>query len=168
MINFETKWYKIETEDNYTRIIHKNTWNNRPFAGVVILTVIKDKILLLNVDRKGTNRFELEFPRGCSEPTQSPEENACRELQEEIGAIPKQLIFLGNSISDTAWGTGDVYLYYAEVDEIGNLQTEEGIKDYFLVTFSELLELIAENKIQDGFTLSAITKAIAKGLINCT
>ena len=124
--------YKIETEDNYTRIIHKNTWNNRPFAGVVILTVIKDKILLLNVDRKGTNRFELEFPRGCSEPTQSPEENACRELQEEIGAIPKQLIFLGNSISDTAWGTGDVYLYYAEVDEIGNLQTEEGIKDYFL------------------------------------
>ena len=59
-------------------------------------------------------------------------------------------------------------MYYAEVDEIGNLQTEEGIKDYFLVTFSELLELIAENKIQDGFTLSAITKAIAKGLINCT
>lgn len=47
MINFETKWYKIETEDNYTRIIHKNTWNNRPFAGVVILTVIKTKFFYL-------------------------------------------------------------------------------------------------------------------------
>ena len=168
MINFETKWYIVETEDNYTRIIHKNRWNNRPFAGVVVLTVIKDKILLLKIDRKGTNRQEIEFPRGCSEPSQSPEENAYRELQEEIGAIPKNLIFLGNSIADTAWGTGDVYLFYAEVDQIGNLQEEEGIKEYFLVTFSELLDLIKDNKIHDGFTLSAITKAIAKGLLKCT
>ena len=168
MINFETKWYTVETEENYTRIIHKNRWNNRPFAGVVILTVITDKILLLKIDRKGTKRQELEFPRGCSEPSQSPEENAYRELQEEIGAIPKKLIFLGNSIADTAWGTGDVYLFYAEVDQIGNLQEEEGIKEYFLVTFSELLDLIKDNKIQDGFTLAAITKAIAKGLLKCT
>ena len=76
MIHFETPWYKIETEDNYTRIVHKNTWNNRPFAGVVVIPMLQDKIVLLDVFREGTRRNELELPRGCSEPHSSPEENA--------------------------------------------------------------------------------------------
>lgn len=165
MINFETKWYKVETVDNYTRIIHKNTWNNRPFAGVVILPIINDKILLLEVFRYGTNRLELEFPRGCSEPNQSPELNAVRELEEEINASIFSIDFLGTSISDTTWGTGDVYHYFVKLNNFGNLQAEEQIKNFKLLTKDELFNLIENNKIQDAFTLTTITKAISKGFL---
>lgn len=166
MIHFETPWYRVETEENYTRIVHKNSWNNRPFAGVVVLPIINKKIVLLDVYRQGTKRHEFEFPRGCSEINSSPEQNAIRELQEEIGAEGIKLISLGTMIADTAWGTGDVYLFMAEIEKIGNLQKEENIESYQLLSYKEISKLISENKIQDGFTLSTFSKAIAKGLEN--
>lgn len=163
MIHFETPWYKIETLDNYTRISHKNVWNNRPFAGVVVVPVLNDKIVLLDVFRQGTMRNELELPRGCSEPNLSPEENAICEIKEEIGANIITIISLGTCVADTAWGTGDVYFFIAKIDKIRELQKEENIQAYKLCSIKELLELINKEKIQDGFTLQAITKAIAKG-----
>jgi len=165
MIHFETPWYKIETENNYTRIVHKNVWNNRPFAGVVILPFFEGKLVLLDVYRQGTYRHELEFPRGCSEPSSSPEENAKRELQEEMGSTIVSLEPLGTMIADTAWGTGDVYLFFAEIDAIKKLQKEENIESYILVSPAEFLNLVANNTIQDGFTLATFTKALAKGLV---
>ena len=111
------------------------------------------------------NGHELEFPRGCSEPSSSPEENAKRELQEEMGSTIVSLETLGTMIADTAWGTGDVYLFFAEIDAIKKLQKEENIESYILVSPAEFLNLVANNTIQDGFTLATFTKALAKGLV---
>lgn len=163
MLHFETPWYKIETKDNYTRITHKNIWNNRPFAGVVVIPMLEDKIVLLDVFRQGTMRHEIELPRGCSEPSSSPEENAIREIKEEIGSEVLSLTSLGTCVADTAWGTGDVYFFIAKIDRVRQLQKEENIESYSLYTFNELIQMINQEKIQDGFTLSAITKAISRG-----
>ena len=43
---------------------------------------------------------------------------------------------------------------------------EENIESYQLLSYKEISKLISENKIQDGFTLSTFSKAIAKGLEN--
>lgn len=163
MIHFETPWYKIETKDNYTRITHKNTWNNRPFAGVVVIPLLDDKIVLLDIYREGTLRHELELPRGCSEPHSSPEQNAIREINEELGANILSISPLGTCVADTAWGTGDVYFFIAKINKISKLQKEENIESYSLHSFEEIITLINQEKIQDGFTLSAITKAISRG-----
>ena len=163
MLHFETPWYKIETKDNYTRITHKNIWNNRPFAGVVVIPMLEDKIVLLDVFRQGTMRHEIELPRGCSEPSSSPEENAIREIQEEIGSKVLSITSLGTCVADTAWGTGDVYFFIAKIDSVRQLQKEENIENYKLYSFDEVMDLISHEKILDGFTLSAMIKAISRG-----
>ena len=161
MINFETKWYKVETVDNYTRIIHKNTWNNRPFAGVVILPIINDKILLLEVFRYGTNRLELEFPRGCSEPNQSPEFNAVRELEEETGYSCEEMVLLAKYFQDSGCSAAHNHCFlalncYKSTDQ--HLDKDEFVK-FFECTFEEALELIDLGYINGANPIIAFEKA---------
>src|SRR6185312_2069263 len=53
--------------------------------GVIVLAMHQGNVLLLNHFRHATRRWHLEIPRGFGEPGLSGEENARRELEEEIG-----------------------------------------------------------------------------------
>jgi ADP-ribose pyrophosphatase len=57
------------------------------------------------------------------------------------------------------------YLFYAKLASVGKPEINEGIESFVWLTVKELEEWIANEKITDGFTIAAYTKAKLKGLI---
>lgn len=137
----------------YARILNPNTKN-----GVVVIPYKDGKFALLKQFRHGTRDLELEFPRGFSEPGISPEENAKKELYEEIGARALRVNNEGSLISDTGLTGGEVDIFYMEIDKIRHFSADEGVKDLLWVGLEEMMALIRNNTIRDAYTISAISK----------
>lgn len=137
----------------YSRIINRNGYN-----GVVIVPVYEGKIVVLEQFRHGTRQLEIELPRGFSEPVILPEENAAKEVFEEIGGKISKLECCGSVISDTGLTGGEVYVFICKLESIGDLLREEGIRGYKLLSLEEVEDLIYKGVIRDSFTISAISK----------
>ena len=146
----------------YSRIINLN-----PTNGVVIIPVFNNKIGLLRQLRHATRQNELELPRGFSEPDIPPQENAKKELFEEIGATTISSSYLGSIVSDSGVSGGKVDIFAMEIDRVGNCNCEEGISSIEWHDMNGILELIQSNEIRDSFTISAVFKyLISKGIYN--
>ena len=136
-----------------TRIINRNGYN-----GVVIVPVYNEKIVLIQQFRHGTRQLEIELPRGFSEPGLSPEQNAVKELFEEIGGKTDKVESCGSIISDSGLTGSEVYVFICNIESIGAHNGEEGIEGYKLLSIEEIEELIYKGIIRDAFTISAISK----------
>lgn len=137
----------------YARIINKNKYN-----GVVIIPILNNKIVFLKQFRHGTREFEIELPRGFSEKSKTIQENAKNEIYEELGVGITKIEHLGSVISDTGLSGGLVHVFACEIESVGNLSVDEGIKETLQMSLLEAEALINENRIRDCFTISALYK----------
>jgi ADP-ribose pyrophosphatase len=133
--------------------------------GVVVLPEYQGKILLLHQYRHPTRQWHYEIPRGYGEPNIPPVENAHKEVEEETGGKISELVSLGDFYNNTGFESASVALFYAKLASVGKANVNEGIESFVWVTVKELEEWIANEKITDGFTIAAYTKAKLKGLI---
>ena len=143
----------------YTRIVRDGV------PGVIILPVYQEQVLLIRHFRHATRTWHLEIPRGYGEEGSSSEENARRELKEEIGATISHLVSLGNAYPDTGVLSEHNNFFYAEVETYGAIEADEAIVELLPTSTSEFERMIRENEIEDGFTLTAYGLAKAKGLL---
>jgi len=133
--------------------------------GVIILPEYQGKILLLHQYRHATRQWHYEVPRGFGEPQISLEENACKEIEEETGGTVSTLVSLGALHTNTSYDSMTTFLFYAELKTIGVPNEDEGIESFVWLTAQELEEWIANEKVTDGHTIAAYTRAKLKGLI---
>lgn len=133
--------------------------------GVVVLPEYEGKILLLHQYRHAMRQWHYEVPRGYGEPDILPVENAHKEVEEETGGKVSELVSLGEFYNNTGYESASVALFYAKLASIGTPEINEGIESFVWLTVKELEEWIANEKITDGFTIAAYTKAKLKGLI---
>jgi ADP-ribose pyrophosphatase len=133
--------------------------------GVIILPVYQRQVLLIRHFRHATRTWHIEIPRGFGKKGLSSEENARRELKEEIGATISDLVSLGSMYPDAAASTECDELFYAEVEAHGKVEKEEAIIELLPTPVSEFERMISENEITDGFTLAAYARAKAKDLL---
>ncbi|MEW6241844.1 MAG: NUDIX hydrolase, partial [Chloroflexota bacterium] len=133
--------------------------------GVVMLPIYENGVVLLKHFRHSTRKWHFEIPRGYGEPNVSAENNARRELEEELGANISELISLGLYYPETGFESQCTEIFLTRINSIGSLATDEGIVSFLLLGFVELEDWIADGKITDGFTIAAYTKAKLKGLI---
>lgn len=101
-----------------------------------------------------------EFPRGYQCQGISPEENAKKELWEELGIPPEQvarLTFLGSTRPDTGLSGSLVSIYLAQVTAapVPSLGYE-GITALEWLSREELLRRLRSGEITDGLTQSAV------------
>ena len=169
-IVYKNNWFTVLndliTPSNGNSYTYMRLIPNNQFAGSVILPIYENKILLLKQFRHGTRTFEYELPRGCAEKNITPEDNAKKELLEETGCTAETIEFLGTTIADTALGTGTVQLFLCIIKNTEmTFEVKEGIVNGTFFTVEQVMELIRENKIRDGFTLATLMKAIALGKI---
>jgi len=133
--------------------------------GVVVLPEYEGKIMLLHQYRHPTRQWHYEVPRGYGEPNIPAVENAHKEIEEETGGKVAELVNLGEFYNNTGYETASVALFYAKLASVGAPEINEGIESFVWLTVKELEEWIANEKITDGFTIAAYTKAKLKGLI---
>lgn len=143
----------------YVRIVRDGV------AGVIILPVYQEHILLIRHFRHATRTWHLEIPRGFGEKDFSSEENARRELEEEIRATISHLVSLGQVYPDAGALSEYNDFFYAEVGSYGELEANEAIVELLPIPIPEFERMIRENEINDGFTLTAYALAKAKGLL---
>ena len=133
--------------------------------GVIILPFYQGQVLLIRHFRHATRTWHIEIPRGFGKQGYSSEENARRELEEEIGATISRLIPLGSVYPDASMSTECNALFFAEVTSYGKAEEEEAIISILPVSVAEFERMISENEITDGFTLAAYALAKAQGLL---
>jgi len=145
----------------YIRAYHKTS------GGVSVMVLCKDKLLLLKHFRHSLRRWMWETPRGFGEEGQSTEQNALRELYEELGVEPTEMIRLGTLTPDAGIIGEDVTLYLARISPESPIVTEvhEGIERVALFTKEQLKEAILRGEITDGITVASLTYAELLGLI---
>lgn len=137
----------------YARIINRNEYN-----GVVIIPLLNNRIIFLKQFRHGTREYEIELPRGFSDGDKTAQGNAENEIFEELGVSTTKIAYLGNVVSNTGLSGGLVHIFICEIESVGNLSVDEGIKETIQLSLLEAEEYIKQNRIRDCFTLSAICK----------
>ncbi|MFE8940979.1 NUDIX hydrolase [Streptomyces sp. NPDC007872] len=132
---------------------------------VAVLPLVDDgQVVLIERFRHATRSWHWEIPRGDGTAGLDGEESAAKELQEKVGAAPRELISLGALHPDTGILASQVELYAAWIDEVGELEGRVGIRRTRIVAFAEAEQMAESGRITDAFTIAALFRARREGL----
>lgn len=133
--------------------------------GVVVVPVAQGHVALVRVYRYAVGRWQWELPRGFGQDP-DPLVTARAELREEIGAEDADLVHLGRVAPDSGVQAARVEVFLAELPEPVDAPTDTlEVDQVAWVAIDDLFERVAAGEIEDGFTLSALMLARAKGAI---
>lgn len=132
-------------------------------SAVIVIPVTEENEIIVTVEpRVFTEKtVGVGFPAGYIEDGESPEVSALRELQEEVGVIPKKLIPLACFYQDEGISAAKNTAYLAlGCTEGYEKNPDEGeFVEYFKCSFPEVLELQEEGYIEGSNSIIAIEKA---------
>ncbi len=127
-----------------------------PQGSIVAIVKLRDQFVLLKQFRHAIRSFQLSFIRGFGERNLSASENVKKEIMEEIGGRGCSApLYLGTITGDSGVLGIQTAVYYAEIDDYEQQELHEGIKEICLMDQKEFETAIKDQKIEDGFTLSA-------------
>ena len=114
-------------------------------------------MLLVRQYRYPVGKSLLEIPAGGIEPGEEPVDCVRRELQEEIGYLPKKIERLGGFYSIPGYGTEYLHCYLATDLVPSRLVAEdtEGI-ELVKVPLNQMPQLIASGEICDAKSIAAL------------
>lgn len=133
-----------------------------PDNGVIIVPRLGDRFILEDQYRYPVCGKHLAFPRGHCEAGSTPEEDAAREIEEELGGAKlKSPVYIGKTYPETHSMASFCSVFEGEVEgvtfENGVLKRDgyEGIENLVLLSRDEIDFLIRTGKIDCGYTLAA-------------
>jgi ADP-ribose pyrophosphatase len=114
-------------------------------------------VLLVRQYRDAPGKELLEIPAGGIDPGESPEEAVIREMQEETGFRPREVVRLGGFYSTPGFCDEYLYLYLATDLEPGRLYAEDtpGIA-VVPVPAAEIPALVASGEVEDAKTVAGL------------
>lgn len=131
-------------------------------SAVVTVAVRNGYFLLVEQFCHPIRARQLGFVRGFGEPGLSAEENARKELAEELGAHVTGTNLLGTVVADSGLDGTEVAVTLCEVDSYEVRIGHEGIVGAREVAAAELWGMVAAGDVTDGFTLSALALLSAR------
>lgn len=134
----------------------------RHSAGAAVLLIKDNKVLLVKQYRYLYGREIYEIPAGKLNDGESAEDGARRELEEETGYRAK-LVRYFDLYPSPGYTDEIIYVYYATEYEFVGQKLDEGefLKCEF-IEIDKVLNLIADGKICDAKTVSAIYKYLTE------
>ncbi len=132
-------------------------------SAVIVIPVTDDNEVIVTVEPRAFTEqtVGIGFPAGYIEAGEKREDSALRELQEEVGVIPKKLIPLASFYQDEGISAAKNTAYIALGCTEGyerNLDEGEFV-EYFKCSFEEVLELQEQGYIEGSNSVIAIEKA---------
>jgi ADP-ribose pyrophosphatase len=125
---------------------------------VAMVAIDRDgQIILERQFRHAAGKELLEIPAGGIDPGETPEQAACREMQEETGYFPKCVERLTSFYSAPGYSTEVLHLFLAK-DLADSRLTAEDSDEITLVrvTKEEALKLITDGTIRDGKSIAGL------------
>ena len=152
----------MEWENNYFQIMgdNRSLSLNQKNGGVVIVAQYLNQFLMIKIKRTDS-RFHWEFPRGFVEKKELQVSPALRELKEELNIQNVKITKdLGEIMPDSGVINSHIHVFEVKINDIDDIrvQSSEHIVDYKLIDFRTLCEMIKQNEIIDGFTISGLFK----------
>ena len=129
--------------------------------GVAVVALDElERAVLVTQYRYPLGRTLLEIPAGKLDPEEEPRMGALRELSEEAGVEPEELVELGWIYVSPGFCDEKIYLYLARGLKEGRCHPDE---DEFLsvsrMPFEQLLDKIMAGEVADAKTVAAALKA---------
>lgn len=119
-----------------------------------------NNVLTVTQYRYAFGRALLEIPAGKLEEGEKPAAGALRELREETGAVPDELLPMGKILPSPGCLGEELYLFLARGLTMGEARPDE---DEFLqlerIPMEELAHRCLRGEIEDGKTVAAVLKA---------
>ncbi|MBL9157714.1 MAG: NUDIX hydrolase [Verrucomicrobiales bacterium] len=142
----------------YLRILNQSDLKGR--SGSVIVPVVGDSMVFIRTFRHAIREWSWELPRGFHEEGLSEEQNARKELQEELGGEVIEIARIGEINANTGLLAGTIGVYRALIRE-GSLpgvpeDRHESIRGWELVDESRISRFLSEKKVVCGITLAAL------------
>ncbi len=137
------------------------------FEGVGVVPILRDGRVLLGLHyRYCAEKWGWEIAAGGMQEDEDQITAAQRELEEETGYRAGQLDFILKYHPAPGLGNETFYVYFARdlQETTGKFDVEE-IYKLKSFTWAEIEELIAHGQIIDGFTLTSLYCARARGAI---
>lgn len=117
----------------------------------------QDNVLLVRQFRHAVGKFLLEIPAGGIEPGEEPIDCVRRELQEEIGYLPKKIDALGGFYAIPGYGTEYLHCYLASNLVPSRLVAEDtDAIELVRVPRHQIPQLIASGEICDAKSIAAL------------
>ncbi len=126
-------------------------------AVAVVVVDAKGDILLEEQYRLPAGKALLEIPAGGIEPGENPDEAVRREMQEEIGFLPKNIMRLTGFYSAPGFTTEFLHLYLATDLAPSRLTAEDTDEIKVIPTpVEKISELIVSGNICDAKTIAGL------------
>ena len=117
----------------------------------------QDNVLLVRQFRHAVDRFLLEIPAGGIDPGEKPIDSVRRELQEEIGYLPRKIEKLGGFYATPGYGTEYLHCFLATDLVPGRLVAEDTADiELVRVSINEIPGLIDSGEICDAKSIAAL------------
>lgn len=124
-------------------------------VSTIVMAAYQDKFVILKQFRHALRQYQYAFVRGFGTDGLSGEDNAKKELYEEVLGEVKNIELLGSVAVDSGITDKIVEIYYCELSSMQVQIGHESIEDCIMLTFDELYQWINEGKINDNFTVLA-------------
>ena len=126
---------------------------------IVVLPIdTNGAIVMVKQYRTPTERELLELPAGGIEPGETPEEAVIRELQEEIGYKPGNLVRLGGFYSAPGFTDEYLHAFLATDLVVSNMYAEDTDEiEIVRIPLNDIPLLLANGSIEDAKTLAVLT-----------
>lgn len=131
----------------------------------IILPRYKGDVLLLRRFHHATRAWHFEIPIELGVKGLSGEENARKELTEELGATVSHLEPIGKMEEGPGLTGSPAALFYAEIESYGEVNKHEGIAKVLPVKVPEFERMMRDGEITDSFTIIAYLQAKLQGLL---
>ena len=126
-------------------------------GAVALIALYEGKMIVVEQYRKPLEKSQVEIPAGKLEPGEEPLEAAKRELVEETGFSCESLKHVCSFYTSPGFANEQLHLYFAQQLTPGKDNPDEDeFLDCFAITLDEAKELIAEGRISDAKTITAV------------
>jgi ADP-ribose pyrophosphatase len=164
---FDHRWYKLRRDTVKLpngRVVDDYFVSQRPNVAIAVPLTRENDLILVRQYKHGVQAITLEFPAGTFQ-SESPMTAAARELEEETGYSPSDMIDLGTCFDDSTKNSNLVHIFLASGcaltgrQRLDELEEASGV-EVVLMSLQEVIKALEDGRIKSMASVAAGYKAL--------